>query len=48
MSLEDADEVRITTTIVAEGTSFLDDNVVVRPLDHWAYPLRHFFMPRYV
>ena len=34
MSLEDADEVRITTTIVVEGTSFLDDSVVIRPFDH--------------
>ena len=34
MSLEDADEVRITTTIVAEGTSFLDDSVVVRSFGH--------------
>ena len=34
MSLEDADEVRITTTIVVEGTSFLDDSVVVRPFGH--------------
>ena len=34
MSLEDADEVRITTTVVVEGTSFLDDSVVVRPFCH--------------
>ena len=34
MSLEDADEVRIKTTIVVEGTSFLDDSVVVRPFSH--------------
>ena len=34
VSLEDAEEVRITTTIVVEGTSFLDDSVVVRPFGH--------------
>ena len=34
MSLEDADEVRMITTIVAEGTSFLDDSVVVRLFGH--------------
>ena len=34
VSLEDTDKVRITTTIVVEGTSFLDDSVVVRPFGH--------------
>ena len=34
VSLKDADEVRITITIVVEGTSFLDNRVVVRPFGH--------------
>ena len=34
MSLKDANKVRITTTIVVEGTSFLDNRVVVRSFGH--------------